>query len=200
MDISRLVEDNKVFFTADNHFKHDNIIKFTERPFANVDEMNQTLIQNWNRAVSDDCIVFHLGDFTLHDTQVADRIFRQLNGTVCILGIHWHHDKRWIGNGPYETSSGFPVEILPPEVVLTFGGGKFPKKIHLSHYPLAEWESKHYQAWHLHGHSHGNYKGDNHLTGDFCWDVGVDGIGMKYTPVSFGAILEWAYECNWGTV
>jgi len=53
------------FFTSDTHFNHANIIKFCDRPFKDVELMNETLIANWNRVVGLDDTVFHLGDFCL---------------------------------------------------------------------------------------------------------------------------------------
>lgn len=57
------------FFTSDTHFGHANIIRFCKRPFENVEEMNEALIENWNKVVSDDDTVFHLGEYTIdgHD-------------------------------------------------------------------------------------------------------------------------------------
>lgn len=206
IDITELAKEDKVFFTADHHFGHENIIKFCERPFATVGQMDATLIENWNRVVKHDCTVFHLGDFTLLEGGFAAQYFGALNGRICVLGVPWHHDKRWLKyaqNPPYRTYDEHPVTILPPEVSLEFKFSeqqKHPHSIHLSHYPMGEWDRAYHGGWHLHGHSHGKYKGDNHLTGEFCWDVGVDGKGIGYTPISFGGILEWAYECNWGCV
>jgi len=51
------------WFTADTHFNHINIIKYTNRPFNNVQEMNDTLIKNWNNRVKDTDTIFILGDF-----------------------------------------------------------------------------------------------------------------------------------------
>lgn len=44
-------DGDKVFFTSDTHFNHANIIKFCERPFGSIEEMNEALIANWNRVV-----------------------------------------------------------------------------------------------------------------------------------------------------
>ena len=52
-----------IFFTSDQHFCHTKIITMCNRPFAGIDEMNGTLIANWNSAVSDADEVYILGDF-----------------------------------------------------------------------------------------------------------------------------------------
>jgi len=54
------------WFTSDEHFNHENILKlFVYRPFRSVDEMNTTIIQRHNARVKDNDVVFHLGDFKL---------------------------------------------------------------------------------------------------------------------------------------
>jgi calcineurin-like phosphoesterase family protein len=52
-----------IFFTSDTHFYHTNIIKYCNRPFSSVEEMNQKLIENWNNTISEHDTIFHLGDF-----------------------------------------------------------------------------------------------------------------------------------------
>ena len=58
-------DGSKVFFTSDTHFYHGNIIRFCNRPFEDVEMMNETIISNWNNTVGLDDTVFHLGDFCL---------------------------------------------------------------------------------------------------------------------------------------
>ncbi len=60
------------FCTSDTHFFHDNLLgtnKFAPRPFNNVNEMNQTIINNWNDKVGENDIVYHLGDIALYFTK-----------------------------------------------------------------------------------------------------------------------------------
>lgn len=79
------------FLVGDTHFDHRNIIDYCDRPYDSVEEMNETLVANWNDAVAtdDDDVVF-LGDLTVTDdfATFADRLDR-LNGTIdFVLGDH----------------------------------------------------------------------------------------------------------------
>ena len=55
----------KIFYIGDLHFGHNNIIKYDDRPFLNVQEMDMSLINNWNSVVTDEDKVIILGDFTM---------------------------------------------------------------------------------------------------------------------------------------
>lgn len=56
---------SNTFVTSDVHFGHNNIIKYCNRPFQNSDEMDITIINNWNKIVNPDDEVYILGDFAL---------------------------------------------------------------------------------------------------------------------------------------
>lgn len=177
-----------IHFTGDTHFGHANIIKHCSRPFRGVVEMDKALVENWNSVVGPDDEVYHLGDFTLANRKIAADVFRRLSGHIKVLGIEWHHDRGWLTKGrqafPLYSLQEHRVEILPPEHVLQFDKapqGHYRRVIHLAHYPLAQWDRKHYGAWHLHGHSHGSHHGDGRIL-----DVGVD--CRDFMPVSMDEV------------
>lgn len=87
-----------IFFTSDTHFDHANILTFKRsdgsplRPFASVEEMNETIIERWNSVVKTSDHIYHLGDVTMargKATKHIDQIMSRLNGhkRIC-LGNH----------------------------------------------------------------------------------------------------------------
>lgn len=74
----------ETFFISDTHFCSGNIINYCHRPFANADEMNETLIKNWNSVVQPEDTVFHLGDFVMHESENIPPILSQLNGHIIL--------------------------------------------------------------------------------------------------------------------
>ena len=84
------------WFTSDTHFNHTNIIKYCDRPFSDVNEMNEKIIRNWNERVVPDDRVFHLGDFGLFKRDKEPRsILNRLNGNIYLIrGNHDHTDTR----------------------------------------------------------------------------------------------------------
>lgn len=53
----------KFFFTSDTHFGEQRTLELSRRPFQNTAEMDKTIIDNWNKKVGKDDVVYHLGDF-----------------------------------------------------------------------------------------------------------------------------------------
>lgn len=177
---------DKVWFTADHHFGHGNIIEYCNRPFETVEEMDIELIDNWNTVVKPGDTVYHLGDFCLGNEKMAYIYFSQLNGQIKVLYNPWHHDGRWIrGDLAPLSKDGIGASALAPLVSIKI---KQPKResvyIMLCHYPLASWDRSHYGSLHLHGHCHGRLL-DNP---QFRVDVGVD--MHRFYPISLYEILE----------
>lgn len=179
-----------IFFTADQHLGHTNIIRYANRPFANRDEMDTYLIRRWNETVSPQDIVFHLSDFTLGKN--AKDYFRLLNGHILFISTPWHHDRLWLLNElvpnvewAVPTISGW-VTLLPPSVSVTIVDNGKKHWFHLSHFPMQTWDRSHRGAYHLHGHSHGELPAALHRL-----DVGVDALGKQYdyAPVSFEQVM-----------
>ena len=52
-----------IFITSDTHFGDESIRRYENRPFSSVQEMDEELIRRWNEKVSEDDVVWHLGDF-----------------------------------------------------------------------------------------------------------------------------------------
>ena len=80
---------SSIYVTSDTHFNHTNIIKYCERPFTDVTDMNESLISNWNKRVKKNDIVLHLGDFGFGNSEQLLSIRRQLHGIIfLLLGNH----------------------------------------------------------------------------------------------------------------
>jgi calcineurin-like phosphoesterase family protein len=184
---------DRLFFTADHHFGHENIIKYTNRQFKDVAEMDEAMIQSWNETVPRDGIVYYLGDFTLRDWSFAKPIFDRLSGrTIYVLTNPWHHDRLWLPG--VRIMAELPrLRLRPPIVVLEsdeLGDGTYPMAITLCHYPMGQWDRKHHGAWHMHGHSHDQYALD--VTPGII-DVGVDAayrMTGEYRPLSWSECVE----------
>lgn len=73
-----------IWFISDSHFGHENILKFTRydgsplRPFKTIEEMDETLIENWNKVVKPEDKIYHLGDVTMKDKYL--KLLARCNG------------------------------------------------------------------------------------------------------------------------
>ena len=88
-------ESQTCWVTSDLHFGHKNIIRYSKRPFKDVEDMNEQLIQRWNDRVSPDDIVFNLGDFAFLKPEQIAKILSRLNGKqYFVMGNH-DLDRDW---------------------------------------------------------------------------------------------------------
>ena len=78
-----------IFYISDLHFGHQNAIWFDKRPFASVEEMDQTIIQNWNNTVKPEDTVYILGDMVWAKAKGWPGYLKQLSGhKILIKGNH----------------------------------------------------------------------------------------------------------------
>ena len=174
-------ERNLIYFTADQHFYHKNIITSTNRPFSNEDEMNRVLIQNWNNTVSFEDDVYILGDFTMKGPELASSILYGLKGKKHL--ICGNHDG-FVNRASFDRSLFVSIQDYL-EIVY------FNTKFILSHYPMVEWNDYYKGSIMLHGHQHNHedYNMENRKNGLWRYDVGVDANHM--TPVSADEVISF---------
>ena len=99
-----------VFFTSDLHLGHKNIIKYCNRPFSDVEEMNEALIENWNKQVDHNDKIFVLGDFALGNSQDIIKWGRALKGNkMLILGNHDRATKSVYLEAGFREVSKYPI-------------------------------------------------------------------------------------------
>ena len=170
-----------IYFTADLHFGHTNIIKYCNRPFDSVEQMDKSLIKNWNATVSQKDEVYILGDFTMRGPGHAKAYLSALSGSkYLILG---NHDVFLHEFG--ETEGWF--EWVKDYAVISYGGLSFV----LFHYPIVEWYRFGKGSVHLHGHLHNSPPAATQIPSTVrAFNVGVDVCG--YTPVSVNEIVKRA--------
>ena len=159
------------FFIADTHFGGENIRRYENRPFENAAEMDEKLIENWNRAVAEDDTVYVLGDFSDYmDAEKEAEILGKLNGTkILVMGNHDTH------RTPQEWREIGFVECYPMPVI-------YKNFFMLSHEPLYINVNMPYANFY--GHVHGNPSYKDASKQSVC--VSVE--RMDYTPVEFGIL------------
>ena len=169
-----------VFFTSDAHFGHANIIRFCERPFADLDAMHSALAANWNKKVGKNDKVYCLGDM-LNRTGSNKRAAEWAEFLASLHGRKWlvrgNHDKNNdIINAQYEEVADYLKFIYNDQ--LTFI---------LFHYPIQSWDKGHRGSIHLHGHIHSKVA----CPGPYRRvDVGMD--AWNYEPAGLDEILALA--------
>lgn len=128
----------KIFVISDLHLGHKNIIKLCNRPFKTVEEMDNTIITNWNKTVKEDDLVYLLGDLSFKGLN-AEKYLDKLNGSVIL--IKGNHDKYIRHN---------KIKAIYDYREIEVNGIKYV----LSHYPIIAWNGQYRNSIHLYGHVH----------------------------------------------
>ena len=183
---------SKTFYTSDTHFGHENIIRYSGRPFSSVEEMNSTMIENWNSLVGPDDTVWHLGDVVMNVKWLHS--VSQLNGQKILVA--GNHDHCWAGfKKPKATvhdyiDAGFQYVITNGILIHTL---KNNREVVLSHLPYEgnQHDGRKFEGWrprdtglvNLCGHVHEAWK----IQGRSI-NVGVDQWDFK--PVAEETLVD----------
>ena len=154
------------WFTSDTHFDHAEIIQYCNRPFKDVEHMNEALIRNWNSRIKPYDFVIFLGDFVFKKSRRVDYFLDRLNGNITFLkGNHDHH------NSLNTRIESLVVKIAGQEVFCTHNPATFNRAFKIN----------------LVGHVHDAWliqKRDASLLVNMSVDV------WKYLPVNINEILR----------
>jgi calcineurin-like phosphoesterase family protein len=184
------------WWTSDTHFSHANIIKYCDRPFRDVQEMNEALIEKWNLTVAPGDVVYHLGDLALgQDIELQIALTAQLNGDKRL--VPGNHDRIAESfEGRRDAAKFVPVyenagwNILPEMFEHHIGA----HRVLVCHFPYVGDSQDHdrYTPHRpldrglpiIHGHVHNEF-GERGRQ----FNVGVD--VRQYAPVAESSILRW---------
>lgn len=182
-------------YIADMHFDYDSIIAYDNRPFDSVEEMNEALIANWNRVVTDpEDLTWILGDFCSGDAERWCELLSRLNGRkALILG---NHDDPSVLNVEAVRAQ---LEDVAEYREITDQG----RHVVLCHYPILAFRDHYFGWYHLYGHVHASYEWNVtenakrllqrlYVRDDVCrmYNVGAMIPAMAYTPRSLDEIAE----------
>lgn len=172
-----------IYYTADPHLGHENVIKLSGRPFPNIEEMDETIIANWRAVVRPDDDIYVLGDLIFKCAN-PEGYLKRLTGRIHL--IRGNHDT-FLKNRALER---YFVSI---DDMLTIADEN--RRVFMCHYPLAEWPGYYRNAIHLFGHIHNNRNEACEImkTLPRCFNVGMDCIG--FTPLTLSQILSF-YEAD----
>ena len=173
----------KVLYTADLHFGHTNVIRYCARPFADVDEMDEALVANWNECVRDQDTVYILGDVTLQ--KHAEKYLQRLRGhKILVVGNHDYFIKR-------QDAAAYFDQVAPYMEIQ-----RQQHKVTLCHYPLLEWDGSREDpdnpgcGYLVHGHIHNAIHPEYRVLFEhpLALNAGVDVNG--YCPVTWEQMVD----------
>lgn len=168
-----------IYYTADTHFGHENIINHCSRPFADVEEMNEVIIGNWRGVVRPDDDIYILGDLIFKSSE-PQSLLKQLTGRLHL--IKGNHDT-FIKKTECREFFKSVDDLLEVD--------DEGRRVILCHYPLAEWNGFYRGAYHLYGHIHNNDCEAQKIMAKIpnCYNVGMD--CLNFLPMTLTQIIDF---------
>lgn len=174
------------YYISDLHLGHKNIINLDHRPFFDVEEMEETIVMNWNATVHKNDTVYILGDFCWNKADEWCRILKRLKGQKVL--IEGNHD---LGEYTAELKSLF-ADIKPYKEILDNG-----RKVIMSHYPILFYKKSNNPNYYmLCGHVHTTKENDyleRFIAEMKKGSLGEEGIHFKNCAKIYnvGAMMPW---------
>lgn len=185
-----------IWFTSDTHFGHARIVELSNRPFKDVDEMNEAMVDNWNSVVGPDHIVYHLGDAVMGNFAENIKIIDRLNGFKIL--VPGNHDRVSSVESEARRARFLPdylkvFHVIEGEYIERefYDGINFA----MSHYPYhgdSQDIDRHKNLRPVdnglplvHGHVHRQWRTNGRM-----FNVGVD--VNDFQPVHVSTVVEWA--------
>lgn len=168
-----------IYFTADPHFGHANAVWMCQRPYPDVEAMDEALIAAWNGRVKGNDTVCIVGDMFFRCAD-PEPILKRLKGKKRL--IVGNHDGSWMEKvdlDRYFISVDNYLEINDGTHALT-----------LCHYPMLTWKHAK-RSFMVHGHIHASTEADFWQLlkcRENVLNAGVDVNG--YRPVTFDELME----------
>lgn len=187
----KVTEYSNLLFMSDLHYNHENIIKFNNRPFSGVKEMNEYIEEELALKVGGTDILFDLGDLFWRTSETKMKEVLKLAGPKEFHKIMGNHDKEKVYTKSFIGSMFTTItDIL--EIKVEWEGTVYPMT--LCHYPMVSWNHKPRGSFMLFGHCHGNidsYMADRY---DLAVDLGLDGtLAREYGSfiIPFSVIFDY---------
>lgn len=164
------------FFVADLHFGHANVIRYSERPYATIEKMDEALVRLWNSVVGKDDRVFMLGDFALANRTYIREVVPKLHGKKIL--VRGNHDSY---NSPFYVEAGFNA-VSPLPLLYDQKAHGVEGQFLLSHQPVVSLPEG---LINIHGHIHNNENPNYYAPNHICVSVEM----TNYRPVSLRQVL-----------
>jgi len=174
LDINNIPTE-KIWFTSDQHYGHKNIIEFSNRPFVGVGHMSQRLVELHNEKISDDDIIFYVGDLAFGGVEYANEVLKHLNGyKILVVGNHDFAGKKLMALDFDETHLNYALE-------------RDKQKFLITHFPFGEVPQGYRN---IHGHIHAAspeiFKGEEYYNANVEFN--------DYRPVNLQRIMDCVYQ------
>lgn len=185
--ITELPNDNDIWLISDIHFFHTNIINYSDRPYDNVTDMNEQIVNNINECVKPEDTLLFLGDLSFKGIEKTQPLLDEMNGKfIHVVGNH-DFDRKKLKKFNVDELHMF-YGVFTPEYPPLF----------CTHYPLYEYNipTKPVPMINVHGHIHDKPEpSTRHI------NVSVENINYKPINIkdvlsqAYSRMLEWNDEC-----